>query len=1113
MNTIKDYYVEIQNLYNEAIKILTTLNQSLYSQASTIPLTIIDDNSTETVYQVPSFLYLENKIENLSNNFSELFKLPASGEAWFVNDLTTNMYKLRMDTAGTAPFLPTFNTAVNAFSKENNIFKDMVFPTLYLKMSIDNLEEDIEKVGMKKVIFYSSSVYNQVKNTVGGDTSLSNVNAVLYNYTQGKDWDVYDAVINLPQKSDVYKSSFSITDYDALNDVTLTENGVNFNLLTLALDTVSYTSEDDASISKSLVIGDYLVPSEGFGIYQVYNIDDTIVQLKEISGHVSFATTEISGITLQLYSKNYSKYHYVEIPLEENPYILVFLSSIRNNVRSSYSSGIFYDLTTIKMKDASGNDITKPGTTEVYNYIEYYNEVAKNAGDILKGITDIIYPQVSNLTLNNLETIQSSDTYKLTVSPSKIKVTAINNHLSDDTALDEIKTLNTQKSQLESDLSNVKTLIDSINVQLSTIDFSQNKTVTRASLTKQLQSYYAERVDLETQIISVINNINIKANSSVVPTDKIKYRLRGSIDFSDTESVLQGVDSKINIVGLDVQYKYKSISKDTTSTTTIAKFLFTDWNSYPTIQRPRYINANTNKNTYSVDFVDTSESENVIKWNQVDIPIQQGEDVVVRVRAIYNIGQPFVNIYSPWSDETTFEFPSNLTVNSDIVDILATNKDDAISAKFSKKLIEDGYEDHVNNKVTDNAVTYFHQPENIASGFYTAEQKIISLKDKMYDMSTSLDNVNSMIGDIKSQSYTVTLSDSTSTINLKEGTLSTFEVQPYLNNSVQAAANRYVENTLQLTIKNTGTSTLYFYSIFPGSHEIILPRVNTDYFMQRGGYYDIFPIYVNGGFENQKMGQWIYFRNVNPFTAEYDDFYMTQAMQEESAKTQMAVAGGDFSAVSTVHNLIFSKKQQAFRYKSHEYFQQEYVWWNEIEVANDEIVVSKTTSQNDATTEINKYSQYQNFWVPQSFFGKYNGKKFIDIAGSKDFTTYYNTDIKWDLGLGNDANSTIASSLTGAFLFPNIVSENLLWTTTGQETSYKSVKPGDSISIPLTFQFYLNEQDNTVTKRLYFDLRPTIFDKVANYMVEITANYSDQKSAQITSTNYSSSVSSGTSAQ
>jgi hypothetical protein len=69
MNTIKDYYVEIQNLYNEAIKILTTLNQSLYSHASTIPLTIIDDNYTETVYQVPSFLYLENKIENLSNNY------------------------------------------------------------------------------------------------------------------------------------------------------------------------------------------------------------------------------------------------------------------------------------------------------------------------------------------------------------------------------------------------------------------------------------------------------------------------------------------------------------------------------------------------------------------------------------------------------------------------------------------------------------------------------------------------------------------------------------------------------------------------------------------------------------------------------------------------------------------------------------------------------------------------------------------------------------------------------------------------------------------------------------------------------------------------------------
>ena len=25
---------------------------------------------------------------------------------------------------------------------------------------------------------------------------------------------------------------------------------------------------------------------------------------------------------------------------------------------------------------------------------------------------------------------------------------------------------------------------------------------------------------------------------------------------------------------------------------------------------------------------------------------------------LYNIGQPFINLYTPWSDEITFEFPS-----------------------------------------------------------------------------------------------------------------------------------------------------------------------------------------------------------------------------------------------------------------------------------------------------------------------------------------------------------------------------------------------------------------------------------------------------------------------
>ena len=56
------------------------------------------------------------------------------------------------------------------------------------------------------------------------------------------------------------------------------------------------------------------------------------------------------------------------------------------------------------------------------------------------------------------------------------------------------------------------------------------------------------------------------------------------------------------------------------------------------------------------------------------------------------------------------------------------------SAKFIKTLINDGYEEHVTNKIVDNSQVFYHMPENIYSGFNTAENNLISLKDKLIDM-------------------------------------------------------------------------------------------------------------------------------------------------------------------------------------------------------------------------------------------------------------------------------------------------------------------------------------------------------------------------------------------
>ena len=69
-DSLKDYYVKLQGLYENAVNILTAINQSLVSNASEITVNVADTDDTTTTVRIPSFLYMENKIEQLENNFN-----------------------------------------------------------------------------------------------------------------------------------------------------------------------------------------------------------------------------------------------------------------------------------------------------------------------------------------------------------------------------------------------------------------------------------------------------------------------------------------------------------------------------------------------------------------------------------------------------------------------------------------------------------------------------------------------------------------------------------------------------------------------------------------------------------------------------------------------------------------------------------------------------------------------------------------------------------------------------------------------------------------------------------------------------------------------------------
>ena len=180
-NSLKEYYVQLTKLYNKAVSMIEAMNQSLSSTSSNVSVTVEVDNETKTL-SIPSLFYLESKIEQLENNFNNLFNMPQSGEAWF--STTDSMSKLELVRTSVAPITPEISSStLYASVTDNNFLKDLVSPKTYLRLNIDNLPDNIEKVFMKKIIFSNYDVFKNVKNL--NISTYSEYTAALYNFTNG----------------------------------------------------------------------------------------------------------------------------------------------------------------------------------------------------------------------------------------------------------------------------------------------------------------------------------------------------------------------------------------------------------------------------------------------------------------------------------------------------------------------------------------------------------------------------------------------------------------------------------------------------------------------------------------------------------------------------------------------------------------------------------------------------------------------------------------------------------------------------------------------------------------------------------------------------------------
>lgn len=944
---IADYLTRIESLTSTNLQILKTINDSFFTKKNHLFAEV--DNTT---YVIPSFISLENKINMLQENFENLVKSPENSEAYFNFDGNTRAIEVRKYShVPDSLTLPTVST----YSVEaNDVFKDFLTPLPYINFDLPTLPNDIVEVNVKKIIAkndnlkalfrnklsYTVNHYDNEGNLTDIETLYNqsinepygNVYKMLLNYKNDIDYIEYDTIYKLPMRKNIGTGTYIIE--SVISDII--DDDLN-EIVTLKIkddNKLTYKAFDD-TIERPLKIGDHLTNFDGTGkvvIKEIRFATNTIVVQVVNGEYLNFlGTTEYdtnNGKDIHDFSKlkfyadiDFDLDKYIKVPLEEDQYIYIAIAAVnsRMNVQSSWGNGIILNTYSLKNNDTDFNT--------------YYKNNVKNLGDVLLEVSNMITSPITELSQNVFNRLTS---LKPEITKNDLSVMMINKHLNNSNTVKNIRNAYNQKKTAENELVKIQNNIKEINEILAKVSFNDTTGIYN-TYTSQLNTLKQQESDTIARINNAINTISLSVNSAEIPIENAKYRIRGFYNLKD-ETIIDNINVKEHVIGLQVQYRYKNISTELGNAVSINASngqtqIYSDWNVYNTKNKLKI--ASFYNGVYKYEYEQDNETKNEPSYNQIDIPITQGETVDIRVRVVYDFGQPYITMMSEWSDIINIPFPTEFTTDVPVLTIIEENNKDIESNRFNDILKTGGITDHINDKLIDNNINYYHKPEHIASGYYTEERRVIPLKDKLESIVNDIALLKSDVLGING-SCKVSIRIGNSDLELKSMT-SAINIHPYnlfnedefitdtsyewiyeTINGVKTKTDK-IGVILNLVLSNPTNSVIKLYPLFYGPSAVPLYNstskiVDKDSYIiattdktedgtEATSYNSIYYAYKNGiNYESNKQlcNQFITFRTKNVYTGE--DFYSKTATSDQDGM-QLIDAIPEFEE-NAVHGMI-----------------------------------------------------------------------------------------------------------------------------------------------------------------------------------------------------------------
>lgn len=690
---------------NKSLSILSGIQESLVTDQDLVNIDLVIDGSLKT-YNIPSYQSVIQDVNALKKSLDS-----------FVNGsgiVSLNDGTYRHITATPVAEVPAKITNLedpSTFDINSNwFFENLLFPKAVVKLDLKNkIDDAADRVRVSRIIIDSENLeYREfyANNIFKKNLSYTQLIDLLNNYAIEYSEDLQD--ISLPLARSLFIGSFKITYVEIIDgNLWYTLDNISYNPVN---ENGTYGANRTLSLNDTLVYNNTLFQVVGI------NTNNKKVRLKSTLGNSTLGL----DVALTFYNAPFTA-KTVEIPFGYNEINIVYIKAINENfnlLANDWSDPITFLSNELLFAENDGQ-----------NFKRFY----------IDSIADFGANWIADAKERKVKAFYGFTPNAPVIASDYFSVVQINTQLNAALDSEQVKALS---SQIEASKTNINSLKDTISALKAELQSTSDAT-TYNNIQSKINSNTTELNQLQVSYRTMLKNLQDLVYENEAVDVNPKYRIRGF--FPIPESKYSDETNKIGeqkVIGFDIAYRYLKLNNTGTDLKTFKYVIngqeysgiYTDWNMITSKYLQKIYNPSLGIYQWQVENIGDG---NEININQVDIPIQKGEKVEIKIRSISEAGFPDNPLKSIWSDSIIVEFPSNLSTSNIITNLIKDANDEQTNIVIDETLNSIGVMTHLDDSVPNpNSVSntyYKHTSNNICYDFTYNENNNSKVKTTSVD--------------------------------------------------------------------------------------------------------------------------------------------------------------------------------------------------------------------------------------------------------------------------------------------------------------------------------------------------------------------------------------------